>query len=316
MTTTTTCAPRRRTARAALAVPLAVGALLAPASAVSAADATAPVPIQVTGLDVPESVLADPLTGAYLVSNIGGDLPSAATARDGDGFVSRIAPDGHVLDRHWIGGGRDGVRLDAPKGMAISGRTLYVADIDRVWRFDRLTGHPLGAVAVPGADFLNDVAARPGGGVAVSDTAVRVTADGEFEPTGHDAVYAVAPDGAVSTLARGPGLGQPNGVAYDRSGRLLVAPLDSAEVFTPRPDGSRTRALGVPDASLDGLEVRVDGSLVVSSTTGTVYRRDADGTTTLLYRGAQPADIGLDRRRGRLLIPLIADDALLIQSSC
>ena len=111
------------------------------------------------GLETPESVLWDEKADIYLVSNINGD-PSA---HDGNGFISRITPEGRMETLKWIDGATPGVRLNAPKGLAIVGDTLYVADIDTVRAFHRVTGQPLGARAVPGSTFLNDLAAGPDG---------------------------------------------------------------------------------------------------------------------------------------------------------
>jgi hypothetical protein len=270
----------------------------------------------IPGFDSPESVLHDRVTDSYLVSNIGGVLPTAATARDGDGFISRLAPDGAVRDRFWIGRGKDGVRLNSPKGLAVSGQVLYVADITRVRMFNRFSGRPLGSVSVPGSVFLNDLATAPDGAVHVSDTAVRVSADGQgFEETLDDAIYRVSARGRVSVVAKGPWLGSPNGLAFDGRGRLLVAPFDtSREIYTPDPDGTRRVVARVPIGQLDGLEVKCDGTLLVSGfETPSVYALAPDGASSQVYTGQQPADLGYDARRDRLLLPLIYDDAVLIQ---
>ncbi len=93
------------------------------------------------------------------MANIDGN-PSEA---DGNGYISRVSPDGEILDLKWIDGSSGGVDLSAPKGMAISGGLLYVSDITEIRLFDANTGAPKGMVAVPGATFLNDVAAGPDG---------------------------------------------------------------------------------------------------------------------------------------------------------
>src|SRR2546426_4066753 len=92
------------------------------------AAATAPMapPILVSGgFQTPESIFYEARSDIYLVSNINGD----PTAADGNGFISRVAPDGRILELKWIDGTRPGVRLNAPKGMAVAGDTLYVSDI-------------------------------------------------------------------------------------------------------------------------------------------------------------------------------------------
>jgi hypothetical protein len=116
-----------RLSRAAMMLALAVAASTATGSIAHARPAApagkvadGDTAITVTGFDSPESAVHDPLTDVYLVSNIGGAVPAAAFAKDGNGFISKIAPDGTVLDREWIGLGRNGVTLDAPKGLAIN----------------------------------------------------------------------------------------------------------------------------------------------------------------------------------------------------
>jgi hypothetical protein len=79
----------------------------------------------------PESALWDAATDTYLVSNIG-ENPFDA---DGDGFIARFVPDGK--SEKWIGG------LNAPRGMALVGDRLWVADLTVLRSFDRKTGKPV-----------------------------------------------------------------------------------------------------------------------------------------------------------------------------
>ncbi len=303
-------ARRWQPAAAALIV---VAAALSPARH---AAAVADEQITVTGLDTPESAVHDPLTDTYLVSNIGGAIPAAAFAEDGNGFISKIAPDGTMLDREWIGLGRNGITLNAPKGLALSGPGLFVADINVVHEFDRVTGELVQTIDVPGADFLNDVARGPNGSVYVSDSALVLGADGaSFTPTDNDAIYRITSDGQVRTVAKSPSLGSPNGLTTDRRGRLLAVSFDDSKtVFTPTRRGERRPVRATPVGQLDGLEVLPDGSFVVSSfESGTVVRVPKSGDAVIEYSAAQVADLGIDHCRGRLLLPLINDGALVIE---
>ena len=58
-----------------------------------------------------------------------------------------------------VEGGKNEVRLNAPKGMALRGDTLFVADIDMLRMFNRRTGAPIGAVSLRenNATFLNAI---------------------------------------------------------------------------------------------------------------------------------------------------------------
>ena len=102
-----------------------------------AADAPAPpaAPDVVEGFKHPESVRYDPGLNVWYVSNINGD----PFAKDNNGFISRLKADGSVDSLEFIAGGKNGVTLNGPKGMALVGDTLWVADIDAVRGFDRRT---------------------------------------------------------------------------------------------------------------------------------------------------------------------------------
>src|SRR5256886_15876962 len=107
------------------------------------------------GFQTPESILYEPRSDVYLVSNINGD----PTASDGNGFISRVAPDGRILELKWIDGAKPGVRLNGPKGMAGAGDTLHVSDITPGRVFDLRTGAPKDAGVILGSAFMDDLAA-------------------------------------------------------------------------------------------------------------------------------------------------------------
>ena len=83
----------------------------------------------------------DASSGYWYVSNINGN-PSV---KDNNGFIARVRADSTASMTMTSRGGKNDIRLDAPKGMALVGDTLYVADIDRVRVFNRRTGASLEA---------------------------------------------------------------------------------------------------------------------------------------------------------------------------
>lgn len=97
--------------------------------------------------DMPESVVFDAARKQIVVSVIQGHPGEA----DGNGHLALLSPDGQVLDPHWVTG------LDAPKGMAIVGDKLLIADLTRLHEVDLSTGALLRSLDVAGAVFLNDV---------------------------------------------------------------------------------------------------------------------------------------------------------------
>ena len=87
-------------------------------------------------LQGPESARYDRDLDVWFVSNINGD-PSK---KDNNGYISRLRPDGSPYNLKFIEGGAKGVTLNAPKGLAINGDTLWVADIDFARAFSKRTG--------------------------------------------------------------------------------------------------------------------------------------------------------------------------------
>lgn len=265
--------------------------------------AAACAPADPPGYDTPESVLHDTVSDLYLVSNIHGK----PLEKDNNGYIARVRPDLAGMQRYWIQGGRDGVTLHAPKGMALHGDTLWVTDIDVVRRFDRRTGKPLGEIAIPGATFLNDCAAAGDGTIYCSDSGL----DANFAPTGTDAIWRIAPGEAPAALIRGEALGQPNGIVARATGVYVVSWRDGT-FYQVDAKGRRTDLGKAATAQLDGL-VRVEGAgyLATSWAGRCVYRFAVTGECEALpTQLAQPADLGYDAVRKQLLVPLFGDDAI------
>lgn len=259
------------------------------------------------GLQLPESILHDADQDLYLVSNINGD----PLARDNNGYISQLAPDGRFVALRWIEGGKNGVSLDAPKGSAIAGATLYVADIDQVRLFDRRTGAPIASIPIPGATFLNDVAADARGDIYVSDSGL-TAGDGGFVPTGTDAIWVIGADRTPRPLLKATSLGQPNGLAASGD-RILSASFGAPQLIPVDRGGSAGAATTLPKGQLDGLLVIGDDLFITSWEGGAVYRGKAGGPfTPIIDKLNAPADLGYDARRHRLLVPLAFDNKIMI----
>ena len=281
--------------RGRLIVALAIAVALV--GQVSGAPAPAVIEVKDVGLQTPESILHDRSIDIYLVSNINGN-PAAV---DDNGFISMVAPDGRVLALKWIDGEATDITLNAPKGMAIASGTLYVADITAVRMFDLRTGRPKGAIDLPGAQFLNDVAAGPDGSIYVTDTRA-------------DAVFRIDGAGRVTTLVRGGGLNRPNGVTVRPDGRLIVvSAAEEGEVYLVDQQGQRQTTARLPRGGLDGVVLLQGGALLVSSWgASAVYRVDPSGRADVVVDNVpSPADIDYDVARGRVLIPILTRHSLV-----
>jgi len=263
-----------------------------------------------TGFRTPESVLWDARGGVYLVSNING----APLEKDDNGFISRIQANGQPMVWRWIKGADTAVALHAPKGMALAGDTLFVADIDVVRLFHRVSGAPLGEWPVPGATFLNDVAVGPDGTVYVTDSGLRADSAG-LAPSGTDAVWRFR-SGVAETVARDTSLGRPNGILAEQGG-LIVVTFGSGAVYHLDARGTRADLVRPPAGSLDGVVRLADGTLLVSSWEGkAVYRlRSVVGPWTVAVDSVEaPADLGLGSQPGEVAIPLFNANRLVLRA--
>lgn len=271
-------------------------ALAAAILALAALPATAKQPKKVweaVGLANPESVLWDGERKTLYVSNVNG----VPTEKDGNGTISKLAPDGKVTAEKWVTG------LDAPKGMAIAKGRLYVSDIDRLVVIDINSGKITKTYAAKGAKFLNDVAADADGTIYVSDmvdNAIWRLSGGKFDKWLADAQ-----------------LEHPNGLKVDK-GRLMVAawgPMTGEGFATSAP--GRLKAVSIADriirdvsepfGNLDGLEPDGKGGWLVSDwMAGALFRVDAKGRPTrLLSLDQGSADIGFMPQDGIVLVPMM-----------
>jgi sugar lactone lactonase YvrE len=261
----------------------------------------------IAGFKTPESVKYDADQDVYFVSNINGN-PSA---KDNNGFISRVRGDGSAVDSMmFIAGGRGGVRLNGPKGMAIVGDTLVVADIDAVRMFNRKTGAPVASVdfAPLRANFLNDVAVGGDGALYITDTGIRFSPNGQMSHPGPDRVFKLTrrtPSVAIADSA----LSGPNGIAWDSAGaRFVIAAFNGKALLTWKP-GGRPTSLAEGPGQFDGVEVLQDGRVIASSWADSSVHVARNGSMTKLASGLpSPADIGVNARGGIVAVPLFMEN--------
>jgi hypothetical protein len=262
------------------------------------------------GLATPESAYYDAGRDMYMVSNIQGE-PAVA---DDNGFLMVVNPDGSNerggAQWKWIDGTAADIKLDAPKGMAISGDTLYVADITVVRRFNAKDGKQLDDVKIPGATFVNDVVADGAGGVFVTDTGL----DAKFQPSGTDAVYHINPAGKLDTRIKNKDLGGPNGVWPGANGAVWIVTFRSGELYEVDAKGKQGKPEKLPKGQLDGVIALDGGDLLVASWEGKcVFRGKPGGKWKEVASNVEsPADIGYDPKRKRLLVPLFTKNQLAV----
>jgi len=302
----------RRTTIPALVAALAAGAALAqapqqsagfragtPLGTVNEAGVATPISsnVKVYGsFRFAESCTFDPQRNLIIAMNAG----VAENIEPNDGYASLINPDGTVHTTKWIGATRDGLTLNQPLGSAIANGRLYVADTTFVRTFDLATGEPRDAWEVPGATFLNGIAVASDGTVYVSNTG---------DP---QRVYRIAPNGQSSVFVDGQPLVQPNGVAIDPDGNVVVVNIGNNEVLTFDPSGRLIRTEHAAEGGNDGLVILPDGTKYVSSVRfGSISRIRPGREAEVIATGIpSAASMCYDSRQNQLVVPMNNHNAM------
>src|SRR3954462_15439034 len=160
----------------------------------------------IANLRSPESARYDADQDVWFISNIAG----FGSDKDGRGYIVRVQAGKLDSMSVFAISGVNGVALDAPKGLAIQGDTLWVTDIDVLRGFNRRTGAPVGTIDLKPQHptLLNDVALGPDGTLRVTDSGILMTEKGILRPGG-DKIFSVGPGHRVTELQSGPMLGEP-----------------------------------------------------------------------------------------------------------
>jgi hypothetical protein len=272
-----------------------------------------------------ESCSYDAERGVIVVPNRG--VPQ--DVRTNDAWVSFINHDGSVHTARWIGVQVPAQRssltpplvLNEPYGSDIARGVLYVADRDGgtragepsvavIRRFDLRTGVPAGEIRVDGAPWLNDIE-------VADDGAIYATQTGDFGNTPDPAtwrVWKIAPDGTASVFVQGAPLRNPNGIAFDPQGNVVVVNVGNAEVLTFSPAGRLVRTETAAQAGNDGLVIMPDGTKYVSSVQqGGVSRIRPGAPAELIARNIpSAASMCYDAGANQLVIPMNPNNAVAI----
>ncbi|GGA67868.1 ATP/GTP-binding protein [Flavobacterium palustre] len=236
-------------------------------------------------LAVPESVLYSATEKSLYVSLIDG----AGNVKDGKGGIAILNIDGSVKKANWVEG------LNAPKGLALYKKTLFVADITAVISIDIVTGKIINKLEIENAVFLNDVTVDNKGVVYVSDTRTNKI---HRIKNGQSELY-------LENVTNANGLKWINKNLYVLAGTELWK-IDENKNKTVIAKGFEKPG--------DGVEQLKNGDFIVTCWAGLIYYVKANGVINKLQdvQGQMnTADLGYNAKENLLYIPTFNHNSVI-----
>jgi hypothetical protein len=271
-----------------------------------------------------ESCSYDPGRGVIVVPNRG----VAQNVQTNNAWVSFINHDGTVHTARWIGIQNPGDQrsnltpplvMNEPLGSDIANGVLYLADRDGgttatepvvsvVRKFNMQTGAPAGEIRVEKSNGFNDLEVADDGTIYATQTG----AGGQTPDQTTWQVWKITRDGTASIFVQGAPLRQPNGIAFDPQGNIVVINIGNNEVLTFSPAGQLLKTETAVQAGNDGLVIMADGTKYVSSVVnGGVSRIRPGRPAELIAQNIpNPASMCYDAGANQLVIPMNANNGL------
>ncbi len=239
---------------------------------------------ETTGFKTPESVLYDSSRQVLFVSNIN-DAPGD---KDGNGYISKVSLDGQTMVASWAQG------LSAPKGMGLSGDTLYVTDVNELVLIDVRDGTVLSKIPLEGTPFLNDI--------AVSGRTVYIT------DSRNQRLMRYLPGGQLTLWLEADTLAGINGIFAEGNYLFVGTPRGVMRIDTAT---KMLERVALSTAGIDGLSPWGGGYLVSDWAGETRFLKADMAPFTLLNTTAdtiQSADFSFIPREEMLIIPTFFDN--------
>ena len=209
--------------------------------------------------------------------------------------------------------------LNEPAGSDIVNNVLYLADRDGgtgpndpsvavIRKFDMKTGMPAGEIREPRSTGFNDIEVANDGTIYATQTG---TGGPNPDATSWQ-VWKFTPDGRGSIFVQGAPMRQPNGIAFDPQGNIVVVNIGTEDVITYSPAGQVVKTEKAVQSGNDGLVIMPDGTKYVSSVQNGGVSRIRPGKPADLIAENIPngASMCYDPVGKQLVIPMNANNAL------
>ena len=221
-----------------------------------------------TLLRTPESVLIDRERNVLYVSNVNLN----PWEKDGNGFISKMDMDGKITSLKWIEG------LNGPKGMGISGNSLFVADIDALIEANIETGKIVNKIELEGKPDLNDITVSDDGTVFVSGSGTSI-------------IYQLK-NGTLEEYFKG-GEERFNGLFWEKERMLLITSAGS-QFKEINHTTKEVKIIAENMGHGDAIAPVGDGGYLCTSWAGKIFYVSANGETTVLLDSEGSAENAAD----------------------
>ena len=240
------------------------------------------------GFVTPEAVVFDADRNVFYVANINEN----PWEEDQNGFISKMDANGKILELKWVTS-----LLSGPKGMAVDGDRLLVADINQLAIIDVHSGNINGRYALPPGTNLNDITLGEVGTAYIS-------------ASGSKSIHSLVGQDLKPMILNMEF--SPNGVFYE-NGTLNVLGFDTKKMYTINlKDNNSMKEMASNIGAADGIEADGHGGYITSDWNGAIYHINSNGETAKLLdtkgdkKGA--ADIEYVSSTQMLLVPTFFDN--------
>ena len=234
-----------------------------------------------TLLRTPESVLIDRERNILYVSNVNLN----PWEKDGNGFISKLDMDGNITNLKWIEG------LHGPKGMGISGNSLFIADINTLVEANIETGQIINTIELEGKPDLNDITVSDAGTVFVSGSA-------------SNTIYELK-NGVLEAYFKG-GEERFNGLYWEKD-RMLLITSGSSQFKKISHNTKEVKIIAENLGHGDAIAPVGDGGYLCTSWAGKIFYVSANGQTTVLLdsegSAENAADLDFPIQNKKLYVP-------------
>ena len=201
--------------------------------------------------------------------------------KDENGFISKMDKSGNVIELKWLEG------VSAPKGMGISGNSIYIADIDVLVEVDLETAEITNKYAVEGNPQFNDVTIAGDGTVYVSGS--------------ESAQIYKLENGELISIYQGEEGERTNGLLWEKDRMLVVTSASS--LFKEIPwETMEPKVISDEMGHGDAICSVGDGGYITTSWKGAVFYVSENGEKTKLLdteslgENAADADFSIDEQ--------------------